>query len=30
MIWTGAKEELIVFLENLNSKQKTIKFEHII
>ena len=30
MIWTGAKEELLVFLENLNSKQKTIKFEHII
>ena len=30
MIWTGAKEELLVFLENLNRKQKTIKFEHII
>ena len=30
MIWTGAEEELLVFLENLNSKQKTIKFEHII
>ena len=30
MIWTGAKQKLLVFLENLNSKHKTIKFEHII
>ena len=28
MIWTGTKQELIIFLENLNSKRKTIKFEH--
>ena len=30
MIWTGAKQKLLVFLENLNSKHKTIKFELII
>ena len=28
MIWTGTRQELIIFLENLNSKHKTIKFEH--
>ena len=28
MMWTGTKQELLVFLENLNSKHKTIKFEH--
>ena len=28
MIWTGTKQELLIFLENLNSKHKTIKFEH--
>ena len=27
MIWTGTKQELLIFLENLNSKHKTIKFE---
>ena len=28
MILTGASHELPVFLENLHSKHKTIKFEH--
>ena len=28
MIWTGTKQELLVFLENLNSNHKAIKFEH--
>ena len=28
MIWTGTKQELLIFLENLNRKHKTIKFEH--
>ena len=28
MIWTGTKQELLIFLENLTSKHKTIKFEH--
>ena len=28
MIWTGTKQELLAFPENLNSKHKTIKFEH--
>ena len=28
MIRTGTKQELLIFLENLNSKHKTIKFEH--
>ena len=28
MIWTATKQELLIFLENLNSKHKTIKFEH--
>ena len=28
MIWTGTKQELLTFLENLNSKHKTVKFEH--
>ena len=28
MIWTGTNQELLIFLENLNSKHKTIKFEH--
>ena len=28
MIWTGTKQVLLIFLENLNSKHKTIKFEH--
>ena len=28
MIWTRTKPELLIFLENLNSKHKTIKFEH--
>ena len=28
MIWTGKKQELLVFLENLTSKHKKIKFEH--
>ena len=28
MIWTGTKQELLIFLEKLNSKYKTIKFEH--
>ena len=28
MIWTGTEQELLIFLENLNSKHKTIKFEH--
>ena len=28
MIWTGTKQELLIFFENLNSKHKTIKFEH--
>ena len=27
MIWTGTKQELLIFLENLNSKHKAIKFE---
>ena len=27
MIWTGTKQELLIFLEKLNSKHKTIKFE---
>ena len=28
MIWTESKEELLVFLVNLNSNHKTIEFEH--
>ena len=28
MIWTGTKQELLMFLEKLNSKHKTVKFEH--
>ena len=28
MIWTGTKQELLIILEKLNSKHKTIKFEH--
>ena len=28
MIWTGKKQELLVFLEILTSKHKKIKFEH--
>ena len=28
MIHTGTKQELLIFLEKLNSKQKAIKFEH--
>ena len=28
MIWTETKQELLIFLEKLNSKHKTIKFEH--
>ena len=28
MIWAGTKQELLVFLENLNSNHKAIKFEH--
>ena len=28
MIWTETKRELLIFLEKLNSKHKTIKFEH--
>ena len=28
MIWTGTKQELLIFFENLNSKHETIKFEH--
>ena len=28
MIWTRTKQELLIFLENLNSKHKTIKFDH--
>ena len=28
MIWTGTKQDLLMFLEKLNSKHKTIKFEH--
>ena len=28
MMWTGTKQELLIFLEKLNSKHKTIKFEH--
>ena len=28
MMWTGTKEELVIFSEKLNSKHKTIKFEH--
>ena len=28
MIWTGTKQELLIFLEKLNSKHKTVKFEH--
>ena len=28
MIWTGTKQELLIFLEKLNSKHKTIKFAH--
>ena len=28
MIQTGTKQELLIFLENLNSKHKAIKFEH--
>ena len=27
MVWKGTKQELLIFLENLNSKHKTIKFE---
>ena len=30
MIWTGTKQELLIFSENVNIKNKTIKFEHII
>ena len=28
MIWARTKQELLIFLENLNIKHKTIKFEH--
>ena len=28
MIWTGTKQELLIFLEKLNSKHKAIKFKH--
>ena len=28
MIWIWTKQELLIFLEKLNSKHKTIKFEH--
>ena len=28
MTWTGTKQALLIFLEKLNSKYKTIKFEH--
>ena len=28
MVWTGTKQKLLIFLEKLNSKHKTIKFEH--
>ena len=28
MIWTGTKQELLIFSEKLNSKHKTFKFEH--
>ena len=28
LMWTGTKQELLVFLETLKSKHKTIKFEH--
>ena len=28
MIWTGIKQELLIFLENLNSKHNAIKFQH--
>ena len=28
MIWTGTKQELLIFLENLNSKHNAVKFEH--
>ena len=28
IIWTRTKQELLIFLENLSSKHKTIKFEH--
>ena len=28
MIWTRTKQELLIFLEKLNNKHKTIKFEH--
>ena len=28
MIWTGSKQVLLVLLENLSSKHKTIKLEH--
>ena len=28
MIWTETKQKLLIFLEKLNSKHKTIKFEH--
>ena len=28
MIWTWAKQELLIFLEKLNSKHKTLEFEH--
>ena len=27
MIWTGNKQELLLFLEKLNSKHKTMKFD---
>ena len=30
MIWTKIKQELLIILEDLNSKHKTIKFEHTI
>ena len=28
MIWAGTKQELLVFLQNLNSKHKRIKLKH--
>ena len=28
MIWTRTKQELLVFLEHLKTKDKMIKFEH--
>ena len=30
MMWTGTKQKLLIFLENLNCKYKTIKFEKLL